>query len=391
MLSDCYVQQVSTLCALGNGKEAIAQALFSSGKSPLVPNSSYQDAGAAYIGSVDLPDDQQPLALEHRSRNNYLLRQAVSTLADDIEQLKSRFGPQRIGVVLGTSTSGIWEGEAATIHYHAQQSFPAGFHYRQQEIGAPSLFLAEHLGLTGPAWTISTACTSGAKALASARRLLKTGICDAVVAGGVDSLCRLTVRGFSALGAVSSSVSRPFSAGRDGINIGEGAAIFILSKDKSQIRISGCGETSDAHHISAPDPTGLGAEAAMRQALSQAKMQPSDIDYINLHGTGTEQNDVMESAAVYRVFGGSVNCNSTKPLTGHTLGAAGAIEAAFCCYALDANRLPLQPGEGPRGDDIAPLERLFEHKPAKQLTNAMSNSFAFGGSNMSIIMSKAAS
>lgn len=393
---NCYVQSVSALCALGGSNGEIAAGL-ARGQSPLQPDSRYSKGAAVYLGRAPLADDAEPLPLPHNSRNNRLLRAAARPLAAEVETLKARFGAHRLGVVLGTSTSGISEGEAACAQYQATGAFPDGFHYQQQEIGAPALFLAEHLGLGGPAFTISTACTSGSKALASARRLLRLGACDAVIAGAADSLCRLTVQGFASLGAVSRSVCTPFAAGRDGINIGEAAVLFILSREEAAVRLSGCGETSDAYHISGPDPTGAGAEAAMRQALEQAGLTPGEVDYVSLHGTGTVQNDAMESAAVHRIFGSEVNCSFTKPLTGHTLGATGALEAAFCHFALcplplaKGARLAPQAGagpRGPRGEDIAPLERLFAPLPAASPRHALSASFAFGGSNTAILLSR---
>ncbi|MGI9323162.1 MAG: beta-ketoacyl-ACP synthase [Pseudomonadales bacterium] len=388
MSDECYIHGVSTLCALGTGNQEVARSLFAADKSPLTVSSRYGER--LHLGQVEVAASNKTIPPQHNSRNNRMLQRAASPLLADIEALQQRYGAHRIGVVIGSSTSGIYEGEEAALHYHdhSQGKFPAGYWLTQQEIGAPALFLSGQLGLTGPAWTISTACTSGAKALASGRRLLRAGVCDAVIAGGADSLCRLTIQGFSALGAVSKTICSPFSSHRDGINIGEGAALFILSREPSGICISGCGESSDAHHISAPDPVGKGAELAMRQALRQAGIGPEEIDYINLHGTGTTQNDAMESAAVYRVFGAEVNCSSTKSLTGHTLGTAGALEAAFCYFALEAGKLPRQLDTGPAGKDIAPLKNLFHHKQARKPVNAMSNSFAFGGNNVSLILSR---
>ena len=399
----CYIQDVAVVCALGADNARIAEALFQGTDSPLVQDGRFQQTGATYLGQVDLAQAEPVLKPQHNSRNNQLLQYATKPLREEITSLKHRFGAHRIGVVIGSSTSGIYEGENATIKYHADKKFPSDYHYQQQEIGAPALFLADRLGLKGPVWSVSTACTSGAKALSCARRLLLTGCCDAVVAGGADTLCRLTVQGFAALGAVSSSISTPFTAHRDGINIGEGAALFVLSQEPNEIRLSGCGESSDAYHISAPDPAGHGAELAMKLALQQAGLSPDEIDYINLHGTGTTQNDAMESAAVYRLFGRSVNCSSTKSMTGHTLGAAGALEAAFCYFVLHYGSLPAPSDAKPHGtcetqrhkqdasrlgSDIAPLKHLFHHRQGRKPVNVMSNSFAFGGNNTSLILSR---
>jgi 3-oxoacyl-[acyl-carrier-protein] synthase-1 len=221
----------------------------------------------------------------------------------------------------------------------------------------------------------------------SARKLLDQGLCDAVLVGGVDALCRLTVCGFSALESTSAEVSQPMSRNRRGINIGEGAALFLMSGTASAVELLGAGESSDAHHISAPHPEGLGAEAAMRAALKDAGLAADAVDYLNLHATATPKNDEMESRAVARVFTAGVAASGTKPMTGHTLGAAGAIELAFCWLALRDGRLPPHVWDGeadpalPRLDLVA-RERRFA-RPAARV--CMSNSFAFGGSNACLL------
>jgi 3-oxoacyl-[acyl-carrier-protein] synthase-1 len=228
------------------------------------------------------------------------------------------------------------------------------------ELGTPALYLKARLGVAGPAYTVSTACSSSTKTFAAARRLISSGLCDAVVTGGVDSRCRFAMNGFHALGALSEGRCRPLAEDRDGINLGEGVAIFAVERAElspGKVVVKGVGESSDAYHATAPDPEGRGAEAAMRLALDDAGMQPGDVDYVNLHGTGTFANDAMELKAVERVFG-SVRYESTKNLTGHCLGAAGAVEAAICALRIE------------NGDVRA----------------ALSNSFAFGGSNASVVL-----
>ncbi len=272
--------------------------------------------------------------------------------------------------------------------------WPADYHYRQQEIGSPAEFLARFLELPGIAYTVSTACSSSAKTLGSARQLLELDLCDAVICGGSDSLCKLTLNGFTALEAMSSARCEPFAANRDGINIGEGAALFLMVKNEygDGILLAGIGESSDAHHISAPHPDGIGAEAAMRAALADAGIDVHAIDYINLHGTATPLNDAMESAAVYRVFGENTPCSSTKPLTGHTLGAAGATEAALCWLLLsdiNSNRmLPAQINTATPDGTLAKIKllRTTETLPNENILRMLSNSFAFGGSNAAVIL-----
>jgi 3-oxoacyl-[acyl-carrier-protein] synthase-1 len=260
-----------------------------------------------------------------------------------------------------------------------------------QEMGTPARFVAHELGLPSSARTvISTACSSSAKALATAARLIRSGQADVVIAGGADSLCGFTLAGFAALEAVSPERCNPFSANRRGINIGEGAALFIVSRRPGPVRLCGWGESADAHHMSAPDPTGRGARLAIEAALRCAGLAGTDIDYVNLHGTATAQNDAMEapvSAALYAV---GTPMSSTKPLTGHTLGAAGAIEAALCWLMLARNperRLVPQLWDGvvdpalPRLHFAAPGERA-----KRPLRFVASHSFAFGGSNAALVL-----
>ena len=239
------------------------------------------------------------------------------------------------------------------------------------------------------------ACTSGARALLSAHRLLQQGLCDAVICGGVDSLCRLTLNGFSALEAVSAEPCNPFSLNRHGINIGEGAALFLMTRERSPIAFLGGGASSDAHHISAPHPEGLGARMAMAKALTSAGLQAGDINYLNLHGTATAHNDVMESKAVHELFAADLPCSSSKPMTGHTLGAAGALEAAFCWLVLSEYNqdglLPPHLWDGQADPALAPL-RLVEAGERLQRASGrrlMSNSFAFGGNNVALILGDA--
>ncbi|RYY02764.1 MAG: beta-ketoacyl-ACP synthase [Gammaproteobacteria bacterium] len=383
-MNSCYIQQVSAICALGPDIATIATQLFTATQSPLTFSDAYSPGRPLPLGIVaDIPAQAD-------TRNNALLAAAIEPLRAQVEELKMRFGADRIGVILGSSTSGIAEGEAAVAHHLQTGTFPPAFRYGQQEMSAPSAFVVDQLQLQGPSWTISTACTSGAKAIASGARLLALGVCDAVVVGGADSLCQLTVEGFMALSATSAEITNPFSLNRRGINIGEAAALLILTREPGPVRVAGAGETSDAHHISAPEPEGRGAAAAISAALADASLTPDAIDYINLHGTATEQNDRMESLAVARILGADIPCNSTKPLTGHTLGAAGALEAVFCYLALMRadGKLPSALWDGVVDPELATLNGLGAATAAKPLHYAMSNSFAFGGNNISLILER---
>ena len=390
-VTHCYLNNAAAICSLGNTIEHIEQQLFSLQASPLQVSDAYSPGQAVPLGRVTTDFGKTDKSIEN-SRNNRLLQTCLQPLLKDIEALKIRHGSHRIGVIIGSSTSGISEGEHAEAEHKKNGNYPDSFDYVQLELGAPARFTADYLDINGPAWTISTACTSGAKALASAQRLLRTGLVDAVIAGGCDTLCALTVQGFSALGAISDQLCQPFSQNRSGINIGEAAALFIVSHEPATVALSGIGECSDAHHISAPEPQGVGAEKAMQQALTTANISAADIDYVNLHGTATEQNDAMESRAIARVFKGNstIACSSTKPLTGHTLGAAGALEAIFCYLALKRNdgRLPPHLWDRQADPALPALPGLNCTSLAQPLQHVMSNSFAFGGNNVSLILSR---
>ncbi|MCK4675631.1 MAG: beta-ketoacyl-[acyl-carrier-protein] synthase II, partial [Gammaproteobacteria bacterium] len=269
---------------------------------------------------------------------------------------------------------------------------PSYYDYGLQEMGATAQFVARVLGLQGPAYGISTACSSGAKALAAARRLIRAGICDAVIAGGVDTLCQLTVHGFSSLEAVSDSRCNPFSKNRNGINIGEGAALFLLTAQADGVELTGVGEGADAHHISAPDPSGAGAIRCMTEALKDAAVAAAEVGYVNLHGTATTLNDQMESLAMFEVFGSDTWCSSTKPFIGHTLGAAGAVEAGICWLALESGSdslLPVHIWDGIVDPDLPSLKLVASDSVLEvPLRYALSNSFAFGGNNISLLLGR---
>ncbi|MEG3767590.1 beta-ketoacyl-ACP synthase [Alteromonas sp. 14N.309.X.WAT.G.H12] len=342
-----------------------------------------------WVGQVSAPlPDMQSFPPHQQSRNNQLALAAYGQISQAVEDWKASHSVQRLGVIIGTSTSGIACGEEAVQHFRQHKNWPHGYHYSKQEMSATADFIAAISGTKGPVYAISTACTSGAKALISARSLIRAGIIDAAICGGADSLSGLPVNGFSALEAVSKEICRPFDAARDGINLGEGAALFFMTKNHGKIALSGVGESSDAYHISSPHPEGKGAEAAMNAALTDAHCQAEHIDYLNLHGTGTIKNDEMESAAVARLFGCDVPCSSTKHLTGHTLGAAGALEAAFCWLLMTTEQPQVQLPKNrtstvdPR---LPPLTMVADGKVEKPVY-CMSNSFAFGGNNISLIL-----
>ncbi|WP_374439674.1 beta-ketoacyl-[acyl-carrier-protein] synthase family protein [Pseudomonas panipatensis] len=389
-----YLNELGLVCALGNDKQQVAEALFNGDSSGLQAQAGWIPGRSLPVGAVrgELPGI--PTGLQrHATRNNRLLLAAALQIEPALRDAISRFGGSRIAVVLGTSTSGIDESSQGIRHHHRHGELPPSFDYTQQELAAPATFLADWLGLSGPCHVISTACTSSGRALQSARRLLRLGLCDAVLCGGVDSLCQLTLNGFAALEAVSTERCNPFSANRHGINIGEGAALFLMTREPGRIALLGAGASSDAHHISAPAPDGSGARKAMLKALADARLEAGQIAYLNLHGTATQHNDSMESLAVQALFPEGVPCSSSKPLSGHTLGAAAALEAAFCWLCLSPynahGRLPPHRWDGQSDPTLPPLSLVSDANPtlpAQAPRYLMSNSFAFGGNNVSLIL-----
>jgi 3-oxoacyl-[acyl-carrier-protein] synthase-1 len=391
-----YLHNLGLVCAIGDDKDAIARTLFDGDAGSLTGSDDFTPGRELTLGRVRraLPGLDH-LPAHQQSRSNQLLLAALDQIRDELEQRLSGLDRLRVGVVLGTSTSGIAEGERAMAQREQTGQWPAGFSYRQQEMAAPAECLADWLGLGGPAFTISTACSSGAKALASGRRLLREGVCDLVIAGGVDVLCGLTVNGFAALESVSASPCNPFSRNRQGINIGEGAGLFIMNREPGPVALAGVGETSDAHHISAPAPDGAGAARAMTQALQDAGIGGNQVGYLNLHGTATPQNDRMESLAVASCDMLVVPCSSTKGYTGHALGAAGAIEAGFCWLTLQQQKestgpwsLPVQLWDGEKDAELAAIDLISGPRQLPSLNYAMSNSFAFGGNNISLVLER---
>ena len=387
-----FLNHLGLVCSLGHGQRAVREALFrADAPQGMTRTEAFSPGRFLHLGEVtaELPDSE-PWPLWHRSRNNAMLAAALHEIRPAVDAAIARVGGARVAIVVGGSTSGVREGEAAAATHRCTGQWPVGYDHHQEELGSSSSFLAWLLDTSGPAHVISTACSSGAKALASAARLLQAGIADLVIAGGADSLCRFTVAGFTALESVSAARCNPLSVNRNGINLGEGAALFVVSRQEGPVRLAGWGETSDAHHISGPDPTARGAIDAMRQTLTRASVAASDVDYINLHGTATPQNDAMESRAIAQTTGSQVAVSSTKPLTGHALGAAGAIEAAFGWLTLVDNPAGMLPPHWWDGQADPGLPELHVVRPGERLGRparyVLSNSFAFGGSNASLLL-----
>lgn len=380
---------------LGHGKQAVAKALFEGTRQGLVVRDDLIPDVSVHVGVVPdpLPDIPETLAT-FNCRNNQLMLAALMEIAEDIEAIVDRVGRHRVAVVLGTSTSGMAESEVAFAQYQQTGIWPATFGLKINEAGGLAEFAANWLGISGPAYSVTTACSSSAKVFASARRLIAAGVCDAVVVGGADSLCQMTLNGFASLEALSRGLCNPFSANRDGINIGEGAAAFLMTPEPGPVNLLGVGETSDAYHISAPDPEGGGALAAMKQAVSDADVAPDAIAYINVHGTGTVLNDVMESRAISSIFPSATPCSSTKAMTGHMLGAAGGCEAAFLWLSLNPKfnpgLLPPHLWDGIVDPELPPLNlvKAGTEISLTESTAMLTNSFAFGGNNAALVLGR---
>ncbi len=384
-----YLNDVGLLCALGNSRSDILPRLLQGDRSGLVATSEF--GFPAIVGQVtaQLPEIESPF---YNCRNNQLLLAALSQIRTTVDSMIAKFGNHRVGVVLGTSTSGVRNTELALRYVAEHGTLPEQFHYKQQQMGAGADFLAAHLGLTAPAYTISTACSSSGKAFASACRLINLGLCDAVIVGGADSLCSLTLHGFAALESLSTGYCKPFGRHRNGINIGEAASLFVLSKEQSAVALLGIGASSDAYHFSAPDPEGTAVITAMQQALNDAGKQADEVDYLNLHGTATVLNDAMESKAVNTLFGSHVAASSSKGMTGHTLGAAAALELGFCWLLMTNNEHgALIPNiNDDELDSELPSLNLVQKGTTlgRNIHVCQSNSFAFGGNNVSIVIAR---
>lgn len=345
-----------------------------------------------WIGRVDGLEDitiESHLA-EFDCRNNRLGQLCLEQdgFIDQVKAARSRYGDSRIGVFMGTSTSGVQQTEIAYAARDTESgALPADFNYRgTHNMFSIADFTRQYLGLNGPAMVVSTACSSSAKVFANAWRYMSAGLCDAAIVGGVDTLCHMTLYGFNALQLVSQQPCRPADQDRDGINIGEAAGYALLEWEQGEPAISllGYGESSDAYHMSSPHPEGMGAAMAMRQALVSAGLKPSEIDYINLHGTATPANDQSEDRALMDVFEGGVPCSSTKGFTGHTLGAAGILEAIFSCIAIEQGLMPASLNT--KAVDGAIHSPILLEPREQDVRRVMSNSFGFGGSNASLIL-----
>ncbi len=388
------INALSTVNSLGAGLGATADALLQNRSA--LRRCDYDDARLdTFIGRIDgvesapVRDDLSAFDC----RNNRVAQMALRAdrFADSVADAIERHGAGRIATVLGTSTSGVREGEMAFSRRDPETGvLPPDFRFAEtHDHHSLATFVQAYLGLSGPVATVSTACSSSAKVFADAAQLIEAGVCDAAVVGGVDSLCLLTLYGFNSLELLDTVPSRPNDIERGGISIGEAGGFALLERadavnGETIALVLGYGESADAYHMSAPHPDGLGAEMAMRAALDRAGMAPAQVDYINLHGTGSRQNDQAEDAAIGRLFGDGQRCSSTKGATGHTLGAAGILEIAICCLAMQNFFVP-------GNANLNRLDPEFHTRIEPEAVQgavryALNNSFGFGGSNCSILL-----
>jgi len=381
---------------LGRGLEATRAALAASrsGLAPCRFETATLDTFVGEIAGVDRQELPARLA-SFDCRNNRAAELGLTQdgFASAVEDAARRHGRERIGVFIGTSTAGILQAELAYRRRDpASGALPADFDYRRtHNTFSVAEYTRTRFGLEGPSAAISTACSSSAKAFASAARFIESGVIDAAIVGGVDTLCLTTLYGFDSLELLSAEPCRPYDAARDGISIGEAAAFFLVERAPREapadaVWLLGTGESCDAYHMSSPHPEGLGARMAMEGALASAGLGAQSIDYVNLHGTGTLSNDAAEDKAMHGLFGDRVPCNSTKGMTGHTLGAAGAVEAIVAVLAIRDDFIPGSPGT--RTLDPALRARYEIEGHALPVARVMSNSFGFGGTNCSLVFGR---
>jgi 3-oxoacyl-[acyl-carrier-protein] synthase I len=386
-ISPLQITAYTATTACGHGKTSLHTALADE-RSGLRRNDFGVHPLDTWIGRVDgLEALDFPAAFsEIDCRNNRLAWYGLQ--ADDfIDQAiaaRDRYSAGRVALVLGTSTSSIGATEQAYRELDADGNFPASLAspilHTPHSLG---IFVQGVLGLQGPCVTVATACSSSAKVFAQAERLLRLGLADAAIVGGVDTLCGSVLFGFNSLALVSAQPCRPFDVARNGISIGEAAGFALLERGHGALQLIGYGESSDAHHMSTPHPEGLGAERALDDALARAGLDGTDIDYINLHGTASEKNDEVEAALVARRFPASTHASSTKGYTGHTLGAAGIVEASIALLALETGIRPGTVNTSTLDPRCGPQIRL--HTGQAPVRHALSNSFGFGGNNCVLV------
>jgi len=407
-MSPLAVRAYTATTALGRGREAQADALRERRgglrHNDFGPLADGQQPLDCWIGRVDgLEDIALPAELAGWDcRNNRLawLTLQHDGIADALDAVVARYGSDRVAVVVGTSTSSIGATEEAYARLEngadGQPQFPADMArpivHTPHSLGD---FVQRVSGLRGPCITVATACSSSAKVFAQAARLIEAGVVDAALVGGVDTLCGSVLFGFNALQLVSVEPCKPFDAHRVGLSLGEAGGFAVLERVKpnaaasaGELQLRGYGESSDAHHMSAPHPQGLGAQYAMRDALARGGIDAGDVGYLNLHGTATPANDRAEALAVAAIFPRHLHASSTKGWTGHTLGAAGIVESVIALLALESGELPGTLNSA-APDPVCGPQIRFDNARTDTLRYAMNNSFGFGGNNCSLLFGKA--
>lgn len=384
-----YISKPGVMCCAGTSVDELWTSVTTGNQSGIkrVKTETGEDFYAAVIDDGIL----KPSTARLESRTMRVEDAALNQIAKDVEAVKAKYGADRVAVCIGSCENGNELSIAGHKVYFATGVFPGSYTMEMQGADFVATFIAEKFGLEGPATTFSTACSSSTGAVIKAAEMLEAGIADAVITGGIDMTSDTVLIGFNALEAVSSEITNPLSKNRHGITLGEAGAFFVLTKeplDEKQVQLLGWGESADAYHMTSPDPTGAGAEKAIRRALECAGIAPQDVDYVNLHGTGTKFNDSMEAKAVDAVFGDyKVPVSSTKGVTGHTLGGAGALELAVCYSAINNIVLPMQVWDKEKDPELPDLNIIdTNNKASKEVKICLSNSFGFGGANACLVV-----
>lgn len=387
MTNKTYLNDLAIIHSFAKGKKEVLETLFQEDRSHFT----YKK-----VGETDYPVAycKMPAKMEkNQSRILYLLEQSCLELQESVQSVIKRYGPKRVSIILGSTDNGSEQSLLALKEFRETGKYPENYRLEQQEAHYPAEFVKNFFALEGLCASISTACTSSGSAMIMAREWLNAGMADAVICGGADIVSESVLKGFISLDAVDKQYSNPFSVNRKGINMGEGAALFLMTREASggmNICLAGTGECSDAYHNTAPDPDGTGASRAMKEALNEAGL--STVDYVNLHGTGTRLNDEMEAAATLRALPLRPYVSGTKTLTGHTLGAASAIELAFCWLILSSENkkglLPVHWFDKEISAEMQDLNFVQKGDSLPAINSCMSNSYAFGGCNVSLILTK---
>lgn len=397
MSQPLFINDYGFICSLGRGSAKDCESVVEKLQNGIHAEFVLQNVAGVMkpVASIDA-ESLPPVAIAgFDNRVNRLSQIALDEIDGTIRKAVEKFGPERIGIFLGSCDNGSEASLAALKCFKEKGRFPEGYLLDFQKADFPARYIAKRYGITGMISVHSTACASSASALVSARNNIYAGNCDAAIVGGVDIASLTVILGFSSLEAMSEKPTNPFSANRSGLTLGDGAVFFLVTKDDCAelsvegakgLKVLGFGESADADHITAPRADGAGAFDAMSKALADAEISASQVDYVNLHGTGTVLNDSMECLAVHKLFGGNVPASSTKALTGHTLGAAGALEAAFCCMALKKDFLPAHHFDGVQDPLLPKMNLVTSQNSSKKSKYCISNSFAFGGCNVSLVV-----